>query len=73
LHQFKQSKIDGRGTWPEFGKGMDLCVFTGDGILEELKNCSNERTKREKNRGGYEDQHLVRLIGMSSVHGDDVQ
>jgi hypothetical protein len=72
LHQFKQSKIDGLGTWPEFGKGMHLCVFT-DGILVELKNCSNERTKREKNRRDYEDQPFVRLIGTSSVHGDDVQ
>ena len=52
----------------EFGTGMDLCVFT-DGILVELKNCSNERTKREKNRRDYEDQPFVLSIGMSIVHG----
>jgi hypothetical protein len=67
LHQFKQSKIDGLRTWPEFGKGMDLCVFI-DGILVELENCSNERTKREKNRRDYEDQSSARLIGMSLVY-----
>ena len=68
LNQFKQSKNNGLGTWPEFRKGMDLCVFT-DAILVELNNCSIDRTKcaERKNRLDYEDQPFVRLIEMSLI------
>jgi hypothetical protein len=46
MHQYKQNKIDGLRTWPEFDQGMYYYVPVGV-ILIELEDCSHYATEIE--------------------------